>query len=96
MGQTARMASLVEDVLKVKHVDPETNLFDLGTTSIDVIRIINSIERELDFRPNIEAFYRLPTVAALTNSYEQHLIHKSSFQESHIAIPQDDQEEGTL
>jgi len=95
-GQTARIACLVEDVLKVKNFDPETNLFDLGATSVDVIRIINWVERELNFRPKIEAFYRLPTVAALTHSYEQHLLHKSPLHESRMAVSQGDFEEGTL
>jgi amino acid adenylation domain-containing protein len=69
-----RIASLVADVLKINHIDPEENLLNLGATSIDVVRIANLIERELDFRPKIDVFYRLPTVAALTSSYEQHLV----------------------
>jgi SagB-type dehydrogenase family enzyme len=75
-SQTARIARLVSDVLKIKHIDPEVNLFNLGATSIDVIRIVNLLDRELGYRPKIDAFYRAPTIAALTNSYEQHLLRK--------------------
>jgi acyl carrier protein len=82
--------------LKVQDVDPDDNLFDLGATSIDMIRIVNSVERALNFRPRIDVFYRDPTVAALTNSYEQHLLHRSPFQESLVAVPQGDYAEGKL
>ena len=95
-SQTARIASLVADVLKVGHVDPDVNLLDLGATSIDMIRIVNSVERELDFRPKIEIFYRLPTVANLTNSYELHLLQNLPSQESPSIITQGDYEEGQL
>lgn len=97
-GETAQIARLVAGVLKLQHVDPDDNLFDLGATSIDVIRIVNSVERELDFRPKVDVLYRFPTVATLAESYQQHLLKKSPYGESPIATAtaQGDYEEGRL
>jgi amino acid adenylation domain-containing protein len=95
-SQTTRIACLVAEVLKVGHVDPDVNLLDLGATSIDMIKIVNSIERELGFRPKIEVFYRVPTVATLTDSYEVHLCEHLPSQDSLTAMTEGDYEEGHL
>jgi pyochelin synthetase len=95
-GQSAQIAGLIADILEVQHVDPDENLFDIGATSIGMIKIANSLEQELDFRPKIEDLYRLPTVAALVESYQQHVIQKSLSQHSHTTGLKKGYEEGAL
>jgi len=69
---TDRIGQLVASVLKIDPIDPETNLLHLGATSVDMIRIVNLLDSKLNFRPQINEFYRLPTVSGLARSYEQH------------------------
>jgi acyl carrier protein len=92
----ARIAALIADVLEVQYVGPEDNLFDIGATSISMIRIVNSLERELAFRPKIENLYQFPTVAALAESYEEHLLRSSISQKFDIAGTKNEYEEGVL
>ena len=94
--ESAEIARLVAGVLKTQKVDLDDNLFDIGATSIDMIRIVNSLEQELDFRPKVEEFYRFPTVAALAERYQQHLLHRSLSQKSQDFSTLADFEEGML
>ncbi len=68
---TARMTQFVRSILKVDPIEPSTNLLYLGATSVDMIRIANLLDKELHFRPKMDEFYRLPTVAGLVHSFEQ-------------------------
>jgi len=70
----AGIGRLVARILEVGPVDAETNLLNLGATSVHMIRIANLLESELNFRPDIEEFYRIPTLSGLARSYEQHLL----------------------
>jgi amino acid adenylation domain-containing protein/non-ribosomal peptide synthase protein (TIGR01720 family) len=70
---TERIAALVARVLSRGRVEPEENLLDRGASSVDMIRIANLVERELGFRPRIDAFHLEPTVAALARGYAEHL-----------------------
>jgi amino acid adenylation domain-containing protein/thioester reductase-like protein len=68
---TTRIAQLVASVLKVETVHPEVDLTDLGANSVDMIRIANRLESELGFRPRMDEFFRLSTVAGLAEYYAQ-------------------------
>ena len=47
------------------------NLLQEGATSLDIIRIVNMLDQEFGFRPRIDQFYASPTVAFLSNQFEQ-------------------------
>lgn len=68
---TARIAQLIGIVLKVEFIHPDANLLNLGATSIDMIRIANRLENELNFRPKIDDLYRFPTAADIARLYAQ-------------------------
>ena len=67
----ARFAALVASVMQLEEVAPDTNLFELGASSIDIVRIVNASERELGFRPRVDEFYMSPTVEWLAWKYEE-------------------------
>ncbi|MBI2838246.1 MAG: amino acid adenylation domain-containing protein [Acidobacteria bacterium] len=66
-----RIAELIARVVKADHIDPDANLLDLGTSSVEMIRIASLLEKELGFRPKIDEFYRNPTIEGLVESYDQ-------------------------
>jgi SagB-type dehydrogenase family enzyme len=66
-----RIAEIAAGVLKLDELAPEVNLLRLGATSVDIIRILNRVEREFGFRPTMDAFYREPTALALARMYER-------------------------
>ena len=65
-----KVLSVVEDVLDVRPINDKANLLDLGASSIDIIRIANALENEFNFRPDMEQFFQLQTVADITDLYE--------------------------
>ncbi|HEY9404139.1 MAG TPA: amino acid adenylation domain-containing protein, partial [Pyrinomonadaceae bacterium] len=67
----ARIGELLREFLKLEEIEPEMSLLDLGASSVDMIRIANLLEKELGFRPQIDEFYREPTLLGLANAYEQ-------------------------
>jgi SagB-type dehydrogenase family enzyme len=69
-----RITKLVMSVLKITHLDVNTNLLNFGANSIDMIRIVNLLEKELNFRPKMDEFFRRPTVLALSNLFEKQKI----------------------
>ncbi|MEW6733019.1 MAG: amino acid adenylation domain-containing protein [Acidobacteriota bacterium] len=70
---TKRIGQLVASILKVEHIGPMDNLLFLGATSVDMIRIANLLEREIQFRPRIDYFYQNPTIISLAQAYEQYI-----------------------
>jgi amino acid adenylation domain-containing protein len=69
------IARLVTSILKVDTIDDDADLLELGATSVDMIRILNLLGKELGFRPKIDEFYRSPTVAWLARSCEETFLH---------------------
>jgi SagB-type dehydrogenase family enzyme len=61
----SRIRELVAAALERDELAADANLLDLGANSVDLIRIANRLERELGFRPRMEAFFRDPTVRGL-------------------------------
>ena len=67
----ALITSFAEDILETGNISPDDELLNLGATSIHMIRIINRMEQELNFRPEIEEFYANPTIKWLQQAYEE-------------------------
>jgi phthiocerol/phenolphthiocerol synthesis type-I polyketide synthase C len=74
---TAGVGEMIEQfvarVLRLDRVDRHTDLFALGMTSIDVMRLANELERHFGFRPQIADLFTLTNVAAVASYYERHL-----------------------
>lgn len=64
------VCGLIGSVLGIDDLEPgDVNLVDLGASSIDYIRIMNRLEEELGFRPDLEALFDDPTISNLARSY---------------------------
>jgi amino acid adenylation domain-containing protein len=87
---TKQISRLISRVLKIERVDPDANLLEMGVNSVDIIRIANLLDAELNFRPKIEEFYRRPSVAELVKAYEQYLLHGEKAAEELMQSPQTD------
>jgi amino acid adenylation domain-containing protein len=72
-GSAEQIGRLVADYLQVERLEPEENLLDMGASSVDMIRIANLLEKEFGFRPQIDEFYREPTLKGLAQAHEQFL-----------------------
>jgi pyochelin synthetase len=68
-----RVASCFASVLRADHIDPNANILELGANSINIIKIANLLEEKFGFRPDVEEFYRKPSVAGLTEFYARAL-----------------------
>lgn len=66
----AQILSTVETVLEKSEINLDDNIFNFGATSIHMMRIVNQLEMELGFRPQIDEFYTDPTAQGLINAYE--------------------------
>lgn len=64
-----RLASIVAQILGRPNVAPQESLFELGATSIHMMRIVNAIEKEFSVRMPIGALYEHPTVLGLVEAY---------------------------
>jgi amino acid adenylation domain-containing protein len=80
-GQVAQMSQLVMGILQITSSDPHSDIIYLGATSVDMIRIINQVETEFGFRPQIDEFYDNPTIAWLVESYQNNQQHKDNINE---------------
>jgi amino acid adenylation domain-containing protein len=67
----ARLERLIARVLEIDTIDPEANLFDLGVSSLEMIRIANLLQQDLGSRPPIDALYRYPTLEGLAQWYAE-------------------------
>ena len=61
-----RILRRLADFVDISQVEPETDLLALGLTSVDAIRLINQLERDLGVRPDVAAFYAAPNLAGLS------------------------------
>lgn len=64
-GLVERVASLVGEVVTWAVVGRDTNLLELGANSVELIRIVNSLENEYGVRLKLEDIYANPTVPGL-------------------------------
>lgn len=73
------IAAVVESVLDIDGLGSEdVNLLDLGATSIDYLRMMNRLEEELGFRPDLEKLLDRPTLSHLTSSYRTWLLRSAT------------------
>jgi len=70
-GIAGRIHGIVEEVLDQTGIGYADDVFNLGATSIHMMRIVNQVETILGFRPPIDEFYTTPTVRGLVTAYEQ-------------------------
>ncbi len=62
----ARISQTICELLKIDAIEPDRNLFALGATSIEIIRIAARLESTLGFRIRIEDIFRKPTLRGLS------------------------------
>jgi pyochelin synthetase len=67
-----QVAELVGSVLHVDHVDPQEDLSNFGITSVDMMRFGALLEQRFGFRPEMGDVFRLTTISAVAEYYEQH------------------------
>lgn len=65
-----KISQIIKDVLQINDLDPYADLLTMGTNSIDVVKIANTLEKEFGFCPKTGDIFRLKTVAKLSNFYE--------------------------
>jgi acyl carrier protein len=58
-----RISALIAQELALPSVDPAKNLLTLGATSMDLVRIVGRLQKELGFRPSFQEFLRDPSAA---------------------------------
>jgi SagB-type dehydrogenase family enzyme len=66
-----QITTLAEDVLRVPGIEPAVSLLSYGANSIDLVRLGNRLEEAFGTRPRIDEIFRLQTVQALADYYEQ-------------------------
>lgn len=78
--------SVVQTVLNVPSIEPNASLFELGATSIELMRVANALEQEFGSRIDIAEFFRSPTLAAIA-AYYSAKTPKSSVTALPISLP---------
>ncbi len=63
-----RVVQIIESTLRRGAIGPDADLLKLGATSLNIIAIAATVEREFGERPQISTFYRHPTARALVES----------------------------
>ena len=66
-----KVERLIAGVLKIDRVDRDADLFSLGLTSIDMMRLANDLEQSFGFRPRMADLFTLTSVAGVTSYYER-------------------------
>jgi amino acid adenylation domain-containing protein len=64
-----RVVEILSSLIGVP-VTRESNLLELGATSVDLMRCVNRLETEFGKRPSLRALFRDPTVATLIRELE--------------------------
>jgi non-ribosomal peptide synthetase component F len=64
----SRLARIWSVVLGVEHIDVTTSFFELGGTSLSMLRLHSAIRREVDERVSLLALYENPSVRAMAQS----------------------------
>jgi acyl-coenzyme A synthetase/AMP-(fatty) acid ligase/acyl carrier protein len=72
----ARILKTVADVLGIPNLAPDMNLFEIGATSLEIVRVIDGLEAELDFDVELEELLEAPQVVTLISQY--HAAHPPS------------------
>ena len=64
--RTDQITTLVRQVIGGDGLSPNQDLFSAGMNSVAMIRIFNQLEHSFHKRPDLEAFFRNPTIAWLS------------------------------
>lgn len=67
-GLIQRACALAAQVLDVPDVAPDMNLFDVGATSVQLVRIAVRAEVELGIQVDVEELLRFPSIGVLVSS----------------------------
>nr|AGS49689.1 peptide synthetase [uncultured bacterium esnapd14] len=62
-----RACALAAQVLDVSDVEPDMNLFDVGATSVQLVRIAVQAEAELGIQVDVEELLRFPSISVLVS-----------------------------
>jgi len=68
---TQRLVELIRSELQLETLTPETNLLNVGVSSLDMLRVINEVETHLGFRPKVEEFFMRPSIAGLVELHSR-------------------------
>ncbi|HRL21271.1 MAG TPA: amino acid adenylation domain-containing protein [Alcaligenes sp.] len=68
----ARLTSWLGDALGVDTLDVQADLFDLGATSLTLVRLVEWLRQEFDVDVPVEHFLRVPTTAGLVAYLQEH------------------------
>ncbi len=70
-GVLARLGEIVSALLKAGAIAPQSNLFDLGATSLTMVRIVEQIRAEFGVSVPLNVFLDEPTLAGLAHHVVQ-------------------------
>jgi amino acid adenylation domain-containing protein len=64
-----RVFAVIGSVLENDAFDPDVHLFELGATSVELVRIANLLEKDLGSRPSMDELVRLSTPRSVAGYY---------------------------
>jgi len=70
-GTLSRIATLISEELKLSSLDVHQNLLTLGATSLDLVKLVQRLDKEFGLVLSFQEFFREPTVTALARLAEQ-------------------------
>lgn len=70
------LAGLWKELLRIDAVSRSSNFFDLGGTSMDMIRLNRMIQERMGLHIPVVTLFRFPTIAALAHHIEEKEVHK--------------------
>lgn len=73
----ARISAIVAKALGIDQVAADADFFELGATSLEIVRIAKMLEQELGYTQKIVGLYDSPTVAGLVRIHERHEVESS-------------------
>jgi len=67
-----RLAAIVAEVLGEEAPSPDTDLAELGASSVEMIRIANRLEETFGSRPSVDELFQMGSIATLATYYREH------------------------
>ena len=62
-------ARVLQKVTQLENIDPAANWFNLGASSVDLIRLANALDQSHGFRPDLDLLFRDPSLMGLVRQY---------------------------
>jgi len=69
--EVEHICEIIADILEIPHIEPDENIIDHGATSVDMIRIANSVETQLGYHLPIAELYRHPSPNGIADICER-------------------------